>query len=113
VSAFTYVNPSVPDGYKCATCGAHGVKLWREYQTSFAGLECAACACASQKKENNVDASGRRLTADGYRTDQIGWRVPAVPLEEGGGWWGYSSVPEAGVAWWRALPVSIAKLEAP
>lgn len=38
------------------------------------------------------------------RTDTIGWRVPAVPTEDGEGFWGYSSVPPEGVAWWRALP---------
>lgn len=38
------------------------------------------------------------------RTDQIGWRVPAVPTEDGSTFWGYTSVPDAGVRWWRDLP---------
>lgn len=37
------------------------------------------------------------------RTDQIGWRVPAVPTEDGT-YWGYSSVPTPGVNWWKKLP---------
>lgn len=37
------------------------------------------------------------------RTDQIGWRVPAVPTEDGT-YWGYTSVPTPGVDWWRKLP---------
>lgn len=37
-------------------------------------------------------------------TDQIGWRVPAVPTEEGDTYWSYTSVPDAGVQWWRRLP---------
>lgn len=38
------------------------------------------------------------------RTDQIGWRVPAVPTEGFMNFWGYTSVPSAGVKWWRNLP---------
>lgn len=39
------------------------------------------------------------------RSDQIGWRVPAVPTEsEVMNFWGYTSVPSAGVDWWRNLP---------
>jgi len=38
------------------------------------------------------------------RTDQIGWRVPAVPTEDGGTFWGYTSVPQAGCDWWASLP---------
>lgn len=40
------------------------------------------------------------------RTDQIGWRVPAVPTQEGDTFWGYTSVPEDGCDWWRKLPVA-------
>lgn len=35
-----------------------------------------------------------------------GWRVPAVPTLDGS-WWGYSSVPAEGVAWWKALPLAL------
>jgi hypothetical protein len=38
------------------------------------------------------------------KTDQIGWRVPAVPTEEGDTYWGYTSVPDPGVEWWQNLP---------
>ena len=38
------------------------------------------------------------------RTDQIGWRVPAVPTEENDSYWGYTSVPQAGCDWWYRLP---------
>lgn len=42
------------------------------------------------------------------RTDQIGWRVPAVPTEDGDTFWGYTSVPQAGCDWWASLPYQIA-----
>lgn len=38
------------------------------------------------------------------RTDQIGWRVPAVPTEENDSYWGYTSVPQEGCDWWNRLP---------
>ncbi len=42
------------------------------------------------------------------RTDQIGWRVPAVPTEENDTYWGYTSVPTPGVEWWCRLPTTSA-----
>ncbi len=97
-------------------------------------LVCCDCAGRSQKKDmSDIDAEGRRMSfyrltrrqrryrarhgtvgrrgarmvpaqEPSGRTDQIGWRVPAVPTEDGEGFWGYSSVPDDGVKWWRALP---------
>jgi len=39
-----------------------------------------------------------------YIIGTTGSLVPAVPTEQADTFWGYSSVPIAGVAWWRALP---------
>lgn len=47
--------------------------------------------------------------SDRERTDQIGWRIPAVPTEENDTFWGYTSVPEPGCIWWRNLPASVEK----
>lgn len=101
-----YASDTTPDGYRCGTCGATGCKLWREYQTflEHQSLSCCDCAGASQKKDvSAIDAAGN-IETDFGRCDQIGWRVPAVPTEEGGTFWGYTSVPEAGCAWWKRLP---------
>lgn len=109
-----YASAATPTGYVCGTCGASGVKLWRLYQTflSHQELACARCAAVAEGCSiADIDADGKRmLTGDGFapnpkiRTDQIGWRVPAVPTEEGDTYWGYTSVPPDGVAWWRRLP---------
>ncbi|OHA80755.1 MAG: hypothetical protein A2675_01240 [Candidatus Yonathbacteria bacterium RIFCSPHIGHO2_01_FULL_51_10] len=48
------------------------------------------------------DAIETRTERD--KTDQIGWRVPAVPTEEGNTYWGYTSVPTSGINWWCKLP---------
>lgn len=107
IRAFSYAQATAPDGYACTTCGARGCKLWREYSTfaNATGLDCCDCAGKSQEKDvSRINADGRRPLEDGSLIDQIGWRVPAVPTEDGLTFWGYSSVPDAGVKWWKALP---------
>lgn len=101
---------STSRNYRCSKCNAHGCKLWRDYNSGFPRLMC--CDCAGQAQDKNVseiDATGRYPYKPGSaaRTDQIGWMVPAVPDEEGNGYWGYSSVPERGVQWWAALPTRV------
>ena len=85
----------IPADYKCSGCGAEGVKLWRGYGDSHIELQCGDCAAKSQNRD--VDLT---------QGDQIGWRVPAVP-DLRGGWWGYTSVPAEGCAWWKALPLRL------
>jgi hypothetical protein len=53
---------------------------------------------------SEIDDDGKIPFEKRWRTDSIGWYVPAVPDEEGVGYWGYGSVPPEGVAWWRGLP---------
>jgi hypothetical protein len=91
--AEAYTNGWAPKGYRCGNCGANGCRLWREYGTLCPGLLCADCAERDQ---------GKRLVFS--NSDTIGWYVPAVPTADDAGWWGYTSVPDAGVAWWKALP---------
>lgn len=95
-----------PGGYCCSECGAHGVKLWREYQTIADAIElrCVDCALRDQGKDWMVGEDGRHK--DEFNgSDQIGWLVPAVPTIEGDTYWGYSSVPSAGCVWWFLLPL--------
>ena len=115
--------------YKCGQCGIQGVKLWREYQTFLdrQSLLCAACAIKEQtndRKSYEIDQDdvGSVTVTTHYNPttepnlyrifggsdrggDQIGWRIPAVPTEEGTTYWGYSAVPEKRVAWWNKLPL--------
>lgn len=112
MSGFTYLNERVPTDYSCSSCKSTGCKLWRQYNTFVVhlGLLCVDCALADQKKdpETLVDERGKHESVVGELemgpTDQIGWLVPAVPTEDGESYWGYTSVPEAGCLWWRALP---------
>lgn len=112
-----YKSGDVPRRYKCSVCGVRGVKLWREtaHFPPFA-LECVRCAVKSQREPgaSSIARTPIRVTHEGRvhgayehggASDQIGWRVPAVPDEEGVGYWGYSSVPRAGVDWWKRLPL--------
>lgn len=95
---------SMRDRLRCK-CGATGCKMWREYQTfsDYTEILCGPCAMAVQKKTGTIDADGKR-ESDFGKSDQIGWLVPAVPVVGEDTFWGYTSVPDEGVAWWRALP---------
>jgi len=95
----------VPESYTCSNCAAHGVKLWRQYQTFLNHIElmCADCAVKDQKESISINEDGRHNSDYGW-TDQIGGMVPAVPTNDGS-FWGYTSVPQAGVVWWRQLPL--------
>lgn len=97
-----YGSATTPEGYHCEHCEAAQVKLWRRYQTFLdqQTLLCAACVEAE---------TGERLEGKGH---SIGWWVGAVPTADGETFWGYTSVPEAGVAWWDRLPKHPAPAEA-
>lgn len=90
--------------YACEECGAEGVKLWRRVAVMMEASEPLCLLCVSGRDpgvdHNRVRADG---TVDGA-TDQIAGRLPAVPSPDGS-FWGYTSVPESGVRWWRALPL--------
>lgn len=104
VGTVNYKKATIPEDYKCDDCGAHKVRLWREYQSeaSRTKLLCASCAEKNQKECNKKDWESPFSKGQG---DQIGWYVPAVPTEGRNTYWGYTTVPEAGVIWWRNLPI--------
>ena len=101
-----YSKPETPPNYVCIVCGANSVKLWREYMACFkyVNLYCARCAALESKEDiSKIDAEG--MHAGKYsRTDQIGNYVAAVPTNTGDSFWGYTSIPNEGVLWWKNLP---------
>jgi hypothetical protein len=107
-----YSKQETPPNYKCGECGATGCKLWREYQTFLhhQTLRCAKCAAEDQGVDiSDINDEGSytldpKVFGPNQRSDQIGWYTPAVPTEENDTYWGYTSVPEAGVKWWYNLP---------
>lgn len=100
---FSYSGNIFPNKYFCSKCGKTHVKLWRRNQSLNPELLCAECASINQNKDiSTMDKNGMYLGKLG-KTDQIGWYIPAVPDEEGLGYWGYTSVPKEGVNWWKNL----------
>jgi hypothetical protein len=102
-----YSTGETPKGYKCSQCSAKGCKLWRQSNTMASALElmCGPCALKDQKITGEIDANGKVYDKSvGMDCDQIGWLLPAVPCENEDTYWGYSSVPQDGVNWWRNLP---------
>lgn len=89
----------IPADYLCGHCGAEGVKLWRKSATrepvETQPLLCGDCTAKEQ--DHPLDLS---------ESDQCWGRCPAIP-DLRGGWWGYTSVPAEGCAWWDALPLRL------
>lgn len=116
-----YSIDSVPKNYKCWDCGITGCKLWRYSGFPPIELQCVDCALKTQIKyssilERSMNNPNFHIREDGtfdweyipghfQSCDQIGWRLPAIPDEEGIGYWGYSSAPQVGVNWWKRLPL--------
>ncbi len=101
-----YSSTAVPSNYHCHECKVTGVKLWREYQTFLdrQTLLCVTCAGKEQKKDVSTADDRGCITGEMGKTDQIGDRIPAVLTEENTTFWGYTSVPDAGVNYWKRLP---------
>lgn len=91
-----YETTQAPRWYSCYCCGANGARLWREYNSFLSSqtLLCATCSETEQDKERGFAMS---------EGDQIGWRIPAIPCVDDDTYWGYTSVPTPGVAWWYGL----------
>jgi len=95
--------------YKCSVCDAMGCKLWRMHNSKETDLRC--CRCASNVTSEPIDTinhEGVLMSEIGgglsVPTDCIGRYTPAVPDEEGEGFWGQTNVPKEGVDWWTTLP---------
>lgn len=85
--------------------------MWREASTFLENHTLACVPCMSRKskeklKIEDVDADGKVVATwcYGLYTDQILGRVPAFLTAEMDTYWGYTSVPEDRVVWWRSLP---------
>lgn len=90
--------------YVCSSCGAYGLKLWRESYVWLNDVRLLCCTCVGCEEGEDVstiDPDGVRV-GKYDRTDQIGAWIPAVPTEDGS-FWGYTSVPEDACRWWRNL----------
>lgn len=94
MTPFSYRQMPPPE-YVCCRCGAANVRLFRPYQTTADAVTLTCQSCTESE-------AGKKL--DSNYPHSIGWRVAAVPTEDGSTFWGFTSVPAAGVQWWEALP---------
>jgi hypothetical protein len=82
--------------YKCSQCGCSGKKLWREMNIiNRIELRCVSCI---------PDVKPEVLERVKEGASECGWWVAAVPCG-GGGYWGYSHVPEKLANWWYSMPL--------
>jgi len=92
--------------YACGQCGAVDCKLWRPMSVLANEVELVCWKCLEAKghavRLNDADP---RYRSDQVYTPEIEHTCysPAVP-DLDGSWWGYTSVPNWWVAWWKALP---------
>lgn len=94
-----YTATATPDDYVCDGCRATGVKLWRLPHDAGKHL-CASCSMQDQQCVGGVGPDGKMGGGD-----KIGDMMPAVPTPNNDTFWGYSSVPDEAVAWWKRLPL--------
>lgn len=97
-----YTKIIVPEDYSCDLCGVHGVKLWREIATPVVStrLLCARCAETDQQKKYEQGWKSSFLLGG----NSIGIFTPAIPIEGQDSFWGNTSTPDHGFAWWKKLP---------
>lgn len=100
-----YNKNKAPKDYKCSKCGKVGTKMWRQYNSFHIELLCVDDAMDNQGVFYVFDKDGYYNDPQFGKCDQIKWLIPAVPDEECKAYWGYTSVPQAGVDWWRRLPL--------
>lgn len=95
-SNFSYITDlTAPKWYKCDKCGCGGVQLFRDYNT-FVSQNVILCAkCLAQRNKTSLDQ---------VLNGELGWYVPAIPVEDDSTFWGYTSVPSEGVLWYEYLP---------
>jgi hypothetical protein len=87
--------------YSCHTCKAVDCKLWRPSNVFYIELICWRCL---EVKGYEIEY-GQPCGSDQVYDLSVGndcW-VPAVP-DLNGDWWGYTSVPQWWVNWWKSLP---------
>lgn len=104
VGLVDYDKGTVPEDYNCDDCKVHGVRLWREYQAMASVIE-LLCAHCGEKNQAKSHESGWKSTFSRGQGEQIGWLIPAIPVEGRNTYWDQSSVPERGIRWWQCLPV--------
>jgi hypothetical protein len=98
VERVDYSRLETPIGYVCGVCGAKGVRLFRRYQTFLDAQALTCTPCSEAKQSTKLDPESPCA---------IGWLVLAVPTEDGETYWGYTSVPEAGMKWWFGLRAAL------
>ena len=101
--SISYEKLEIPSNYKCSRCDAHGVKLWRQYNTMVSHLSLLCCRCAETAWSELMNVEGRSPSdIAGYKhmSDQLddvvgktGSLVPAVPTVEADTYWGLAQVP--------------------
>ena len=117
-STGVYLDDTIPERYKCCRCGAHGCKLWRLFRGYFDSANLLCCECAAENQGVDItmlDDNGLMPVKSMYvaaKTDNIGWYKPAIPTEDGMGFWG-NGAPQIGFLWWRSLPTRPTRLSVP
>jgi len=92
--------------YRCGTCEAVDCKLWRQSHVFANQVDLICWKCLEEKGHevlvNNAPPQMRTDQVYDPDVEAINY-VPAIP-DLDGKWWGYTSVPQWWVEWWKALP---------
>jgi ribosomal protein S27AE len=100
--------------YRCSKCGYSEGKLWRQSEHFLTNIRLLCGKCGKRNQQSRIDKSREfyathGISPTGYlydHGDQLGDLLPAVPTPDGS-FWGYTSVPQEGCEWWKALPCNL------
>jgi hypothetical protein len=93
--------PAAPAGYVCGLCNAENGKLWRLYNVFLDNQELTCKSCTEALDTSGPDDFDLEPALS---SGHLCGRICAVPTQDNTSFWGFTSIPEDGVVWWRALP---------
>lgn len=97
---FRFKDKIGPD-YRCKSCGAFGVRLWRDSHVMLDQVDLFCAVCAEANQAFKIKEYKERGMGNDPMDCAIGNLLPARPTPEGDNLWGHSS---GDTAWWYKLP---------
>jgi hypothetical protein len=107
ISGIVYATNQIPADYKCDCCGAHGVKLWREFGADPEKTKLLCFEHVKTEVQKNIKSEWQGSWIEAENSVWIGWYISAIPKEGENSYWGHSTKSHDGFDWWKNLPTKV------